>query len=352
MLSWSPVVSKRIIICATQVPFVRGGAEQLVDGLYDALHARGHEVEIVRLPFAWHPVQRITESAMAWRLLDITHVNGAPVDQVICTKFPSYLVRHPRKVVWLVHQHRQAYDQYGTPLSDFVNTAEDQAVRDAIFRMDRRGLGEAQTIYTISRNVSQRLRYFNGLKSTPLYPPSRYAEQLHTGPYGDYILSAARLDAAKRLDLLLQALAHTRDSVRVIIAGTGPDRTRLEQIAAQLGLGSRVCFLGFVDDAALIELYAGARAVYYAPKDEDYGFATIEAFGAAKPVVTTDDAGGVLEFVDDGVNGYVVPPEPATIASRLEALMADAELARRLGQAGQPQVQTITWDKAVNSLLG
>jgi hypothetical protein len=67
-------------------------------------------------------IERLIPSALAWRLLDLEHVNGVPVDQIICTKFPSYAARHPRKVVWLVHQHRQAYDWYGTPLSDFANT--------------------------------------------------------------------------------------------------------------------------------------------------------------------------------------------------------------------------------------
>lgn len=168
--------SLRILICATQVPFVRGGAEYLVEGLREALAARGHTVDVVALPYQWHPVERIPESALAWRLLDISQANGQPVDLVIATKFPSYLVRHPNKVVWLVHQHRQAYDWYGTPLSDFANTPEHRQVRDAIMRMDRAGLGECRARYSISRNVSARLRRFNGLEhaalsAEPLRPP-------------------------------------------------------------------------------------------------------------------------------------------------------------------------------------
>lgn len=343
--------SKRIIICAAQVPFVRGGAEYLVEGLRDALLEHGHMVDIVSLPFAWHPVQRLPESVVAWRMLDITHVNNVQVDQVICTKFPSYMVRHPHKVVWLVHQFRQVYDWYGTSLSDVYNTSEDRAMRDMIFRMDRSGLGEARQLYTISRNVSKRLHHFNGLKSIPLYPPSRYARMLYAGAYGDYIFSPSRLDAAKRLDLLMKALAHTSDDVRVLFAGTGEDRARLEKLAADLRLGSRVRFLGFVDDTTMVDLYAGARAVYYAPVDEDYGFATIEAFGAARPVITTNDAGGVLEFVQDGINGYVSNPEPIAVASRLEKLMADKSLAERLGRAGQSCVRDITWKRVVEALV-
>jgi len=342
---------KRIVICASQVPFVRGGAELLVDGLRDALIERGHTVDVVSLPFAWQPHQLIAQSALAWRLLDLTNVNAAPIDQVICTKFPSYAVRHPCKVIWLVHQHRQAYDWYGTPFSDFANTAEDRAVREQLLRIDRTTLGEAQRRYTISRNVSERLRRFNGLDSAPLYPPSRYAGRLRAGPYGDYILSDARLDAAKRLDLLLRALARTEHPIRCVLISTGPDRAQLEQLAADLGLGERVQFRGYVPDAELIDLYAEARAVYYAPFDEDYGFTTVQALAAARPVITTSDAGGVLEFVEDGANGFVATPEPQAIAARLDALATDAAVAARLGAAGPACVAEITWERVAAELV-
>jgi glycosyltransferase involved in cell wall biosynthesis len=342
---------KRILICATQAPFARGGAELLVEGLRDALRARGHMVDVVSLPFAWQPHELIGRSALAWRLLDLTSVNDVPIDQVICTKFPSYAVRHPHKVVWLVHQHRQAYDWYGTPFSDFANTLEDRAARDMLLRMDRATLGEAQRLYTISRNVSARLKRFNGLDSRPLYPPSRYAGQLRAGPYGDYILSDARLDAAKRLDLLLHALARTAAPLRCVFISTGPERERLERLARDLSLGERVQFRGYVPDAELIDLYAGARAVYYAPFDEDYGFATVQALAAARPVLTTEDAGGVLEFVEDGANGFVVAPQPGAIAARLDTLAGDVALAARLGAAGPARVAGISWEHVIEALV-
>lgn len=344
------IMSKRILICATQVPFTRGGAELLVEGLCDALRERGHSVDVISLPFAWQPHDRIGQAALAWRLLDLTHVNAVPVDLVICTKFPSYVVQHPNKVVWLVHQHRQAYDWYGTPMSDFVNMPEDRAVRDMLLRMDRRTLGEARR-YAISRNVATRLQRFTGLDATPLYPPSRYADQFRAGSYGDYILSDARLDAAKRLDLLLHALAHTMTSVRCILISTGPERESLERLAGDLGLGTRVEFRGFVPDHELIDLYANARAVYYAPVDEDYGFTSVQALAAARPVVTTEDSGGVLEFVTDAVNGCVVAPQPHAIATRLDTLINNAELAAWLGAAGPSAVAEITWDRVVAALV-
>ena len=116
-------------------------------------------------------------------------------------------------------------------------------------------------------------------------------------------------------------------------------------------MGERLRFAGYVDDESLVSLYAGARAVYYAPVDEDYGFATVEAFHARKPVVTTSDAGGVLEFVEHGQTGLVSPPDPAAIAAHLEALAADAALAERLGQAGGRRVEEITWERVTRTLL-
>ncbi len=346
------MAAKRILICSTQVPFVRGGAELLVEGLAQALREHGHDAEVVQLPFNWSPDKTaIVKGCLAWRLLDLEKINQVPVDQVICTKFPSYVVRHPRKVVWLVHQHRQAYDWYGTGYSDFGYPEEDREVRQVIQRIDRRCLGEARRIFTISQNVSRRLAHYNALRSTPLYPPSRYRERLRPGPYGDYLLYMGRLDRAKRVDLLIAALSQTRGRLRAVIAGAGAERKALEALARRCGVADRVRFPGFVDDQALVDLYAGARAVFYAPVDEDYGYATVEAFHAAKPVVTTEDAGGVLEFVTHRETGLVAPPDPAALAVHIDELAEDAALAERLGTAGSRRVQDITWEKVVRALV-
>src|SRR5262245_25231399 len=142
-----------IVIAATQVPYVRGGAEVLVDGLAGALEDAGHRVAVVALPFRWYPPSVIPSQALAWRLLDLTEANGVPIDRVICTKFPTWAVRHPNKVAWVVHQHRQAYDWYGTPLSDFANMPEDREARQRIRAIDAAGLGECRALYAISQNV-------------------------------------------------------------------------------------------------------------------------------------------------------------------------------------------------------
>jgi glycosyltransferase involved in cell wall biosynthesis len=340
----------RIALCTAQVPFVHGGNEVLVEGLRDALTERGHSVAVIALPFKWYPHEQIVSSALAWRMLDITESNGEQIDLAICTKFPSYAVKHPRKVTWLVHQLRQVYDWFGTPLSDFTNSPDDVRLRRLIMRIDRNTLSESRRVFTISRNVAGRLRRFNALEGEPLYPPLRAGLDLRPGPYGDYIFSMGRLDAAKRTGLLLDALA-LAPGVRAVVAGTGPDAAALKRHANSVGIAERVDFAGFVTDEQASRLYAGARAVYFAPVDEDYGYGAVEALAAARPVITAADAGGVLEFVDDGVTGLVTPPEAEAVARSIARLMDHPEEAARLGEAGRERVAGITWDRVVDALL-
>jgi glycosyltransferase involved in cell wall biosynthesis len=329
---------------------VYGGNEVLVDGLRDALVARGHKVTVVALPYKWYPRKQIVSGALAWRLIDITEADGQKIDLAICTKWPSYVVRHPNKVVWLVHQFRQIYDWFGTPMSDFTGAAEDVRIRRTLMEMDRRALSESKRIFTISRNVASRLKRFNGLDGTPLYPPLRAGLRLEPGPYGDYVLSVNRLDAAKRIGLLLEGLA-SAPGVKAVIVGSGPEAANLKRKAGELGIAERVEFTGFASDEDVSRLYANARAVYYAPVDEDYGYGTIESMEAARPVITTDDAGGVLEFVEDGQTGLVTPPDGKAIGASIMRLMNEPQEAERLGSAGKARVVSIDWDGVVDALL-
>src|SRR3954451_16757883 len=109
----------RIAVCAPQVPFERGGAEIFADDLVGELRARDDEVDLVTVPFKWYPGERVLSQAFLWRLLVLEESNGRPVELVIATKFPSYAARHRNKVVWLLHQFRQAYELDRTELGQF-----------------------------------------------------------------------------------------------------------------------------------------------------------------------------------------------------------------------------------------
>ncbi len=344
----------RIVICATQVPFAYGGAEMLVDSLRDELRSRDFEVDVVALPFHWPTRTELLKGSLAWRLVNLTEAAGKRIDLVIATRFPSYLVKHPNKVVWLIHQLRQAYDLLGTEYSDFSERQpRDAKALEMIRAMDRRTLSEARAVYTISGNVADRLRRFNQIEAEVLYPPPKLGPLIRAGDLGEYVFTLGRLDPLKRFDLLIRAMKHTGTPVRCRIGGTGPESDALRDLIVRLGLQEKVELLGWVDDRDVVEQYANCLGVYYAPHDEDYGYVTVEAFKAAKPVVTTADAGGVLEFVEDGLNGFVCPADsPREIGARIDALYRDRERTRAMGLAGQAKVREVTWDRVIERLTG
>jgi len=338
----------RIAVCAPQVPFERGGAELFTETLVTELQRRGHEAALVTVPYKWYPGSRVLSQAFLWRLLDLEEANGRPIDLVVGTKFPSYCVRHPRKVIWCVHQFRQAYDFDGTPLGQFSDSVEDRATIEAVRRLDAVAFGEARAVFATSRNVAARIRDSVGVEAAVMpHPAQDLAYRFDR--IGDFVLSVGRLDQAKRVDLLLEAAA--LGSFRVVVAGEGPDRPALEALAGRLGLGERVAFEGRVSESRLEDLYATCGSVYYAPIDEDFGMVPYEAFLSGKPVITTTDAGGPLEVIADGMTGLVVDPSAPAVAEAARRMLADPLEAGTMGGRGREAAATVTWDSTIERLI-
>ncbi len=331
----------RIAVCRPQVAFERGGVEIFTDDLVHELQERGHDADLVTAPFKWYPGERVLTQAFVWRLLDLEEADGRKIDLVIATKFPSYVVRHPNKVVWLVHQFRQAYELDRTPLGQFGESPEDRAIRRKVQELDKIALGEARKVFATSRNVADRLQRSTGIAADVMPHPPQELPYRSDG-YGDFVLSVGRLDRAKRIDLLIEA-ARTA-GMPVVIAGDGPDRERLEALA-----GENVRFAGRVSEEELTDLYARCLAVFYAPVDEDFGMVPYEAFLAEKPVVTTTDAGGPLEVVADGKTGIVAEPRVESVAAAFARL--NATDAAAWGRAGKEIAQRVNWDTTIDRLL-
>jgi glycosyltransferase involved in cell wall biosynthesis len=339
----------RIAVCAPQVPFARGGAEIFADDLVAELLERGHETDLVTVPYKWYPGERVLSQAFVWRLLDLTESDGRPIELVIATKFPSYAVRHPNKVVWLLHQFRQAYELDRTELGQFGESAEDRAARRAVHRLDRVALGEARKLFATSRNVAERVQRSTGLEAEVMpHPPQELPYR--TESYDDFVLSVGRLDRAKRHDLLLEALA-ADSTLQCVIVGDGPDRDRLESVAERHDLDGRARFTGRVDEEELAGLYGRCLAVYYAPIDEDFGMVPYEAFLSEKPVVTTTDAGGPLEVVADRRTGLVCEPRAAALAEACSWLRTHVDDAKTWGRAGKEIARRVSWDETITRLL-
>jgi glycosyltransferase involved in cell wall biosynthesis len=346
----------RIIVATVQVPFVRGGAEIQAEGLRDALRAAGHEAEIVAIPFKWYPPEKILDHILACRLLDLTEVNGAPVDLLIGLKFPAYLIPHPNKVLWIIHQFRTAYDLWDHQYGDLIYHADGVQVRDTIREADARLIPEAKAVFTDSLNVAQRLQEYCHIKAEPLYHPPLGAEQFYSAPAQDYFFFPSRLCLPKRQKLILEALQHTKESVRVRFAGT-PDSSdfaeELHMTAKTLRVDKRVEWLGAVSEKEKLALYANSLGVVYPPLDEDYGYVTLEAMLSSKPVITCSDSGGPLEFIRHDETGLVATPEAKAVAQALDRLWSHRGQAESLGRTGRLNYErmNISWSQVVSKLL-
>jgi glycosyltransferase involved in cell wall biosynthesis len=318
--------------------------------LTEELKARGVEADLVTMPLIERQRFDLVRGALAWRGLDLTEIAGRPIDAVIATRFPSYAARHDNKIVWLIHQYRQAYDQFGTPYSDFTASREDRRTREAIAEIDRVGLTEARRVFANSETVAARLRKFNGIPSEPLYHPPPLVGRYRPGPAGDYALTVGRLDAWKRADLPIAALAHA-PRARLVVVGRGPEEERLRRLAKELEVADRVRFVPAVDEEGLLDLYAGARLIVVTPAGEDLGYVPLEAFLSGKAVLTTDDAGGPLEFVADGETGFVVPPRAEALGAALRVAWEKPEALAEMGERGRRRVSQLSWDSTVSTLL-
>jgi len=341
---------RRVLVLAVQAPFVHGGAERHVRRLTEELSRRGVEADLIAMPIGEGERFDLIRAAIAWRSLDLTAAGGRPVDAVIATRFPTYAVRHPNKVVWLIHQYRQAYDQLGTPYSDFTSAPEDLRTREVIARIDRVGLMEARKVFANSQTVAARLARFNGIASEPLYHPPPLAGRYRSGPAGDTVLWIGRLEEWKRPGLLVRALPHAPEA-KAVFVGRGPEEAKLAALAAELGVAGRVRFLPEVDDETLLSLYADARLVAVTAAGEDLGYVPLEAFLSGKPVLTTEDAGGPLEFVRDGVTGIVTAPRPDALGVALRLAWPRSEALQAMGEAGRARAASLDWDRPVAALL-
>jgi glycosyltransferase involved in cell wall biosynthesis len=341
----------KVAIVNNQAPFVRGGAELLAEWLHDKLEQYGHQAEIVRIPFQWNPPERIVDHMLSARLIRL-----ANVDRVVAFKFPAYYVPHESKVLWLLHQFRQAYDLWGTPYQDIPRTPTGHRIREAVMDGDRCYLQEAERIYTNSQIVGHRLNLYSGMESEVLFPPLLDATPYRSEEYGNYFFFPSRITAGKRQHVAAEAMASVTSSARLVIAGqpeTAEDLSRLKSVIHEHHLESRVEVIPrWIDDEEKLRLLAGARGVIYLPFGEDsYGYVTLEAFHARKPVITFADSGGTLELIENGRNGFVAT-DTQELAEAIDELTEDDPLVERMGQAALDTIDEleISWDRVIRCL--
>ena len=343
----------KVLVLSTMMPFVHGGAEELFDHLVHNLQATsGVEAEGFRIPFTWNPAERLIDEMLIARRLRLFNV-----DRVIALKFPAYLVPWDDKVVWLLHQYRQAYDLRDVGQSNIPDDGRGAQIVAAIRTADNAAFAEARRIYTNAPITARRLLHYNGVDSSVLRPPLNDPELFTGGESGGYVLATGRVNAGKRQHLLVRALRYS-PGIRLVIAGppdTPEDAEALRRLAAEEGVEDQLTLdLRFLSRSGLAGLVNRSLAVAYLPFDEDsLGYCAMEAFQAGKPVLTVTDAGGVLDIVRDGETGLVVAPDPEHLGDALTELVDDPARATRLGRAGRAAMdaEELTWSATIEKLL-
>jgi len=318
-----------------------GGAERFYVGLRDALRTCGADAHIVSVVSDESNFERILESYLRFYDTDLSDYDG-----VISTKAPGYAVRHDNHVCYLQHTMRVFYDMFDVEFPGATDAM--RAQRRRILELDTAALSHSRVRqrFVISHEVKNRLRMFNGLDASVLYQ-STTLRGFRSGDYR-YLFMPSRLHRWKRVDLVIRAMKTVRAPIELLISGSGEDEGQLRKLAKG---ERRIRFLGRVTDDELIALYADALAVPFVPLREDFGLVTIEAFHSEKPVITCEDSGEPARIVEQFGGGIVCPPEPAAIASAIDALAGDRAAAKALGASGLRFVASMKWEDVATTLL-
>jgi glycosyltransferase involved in cell wall biosynthesis len=343
----------KIALASSFVPFINGGYRNIVEWLQEELTRAGHKVERIYLPQSDVP-NLILQQMAAYRWVDLAD----SADRVICFRPPAHAIPHPNKILWFIHHVRSFYDLWDTSYRGFPDDDRHRNLRDILHRVDTAALQEAKHVFTNSRVVSDRLQRFNQINSEVLYPPIFKPERFHCADFNDEIVYISRVEHHKRQHLLIEAMRHTRTPVRLRFCGASSGDAYAKELskAASSGkLRGRVSFDNrWISEEEKAEILAQCLAAAYLPLDEDsYGYPSLEASHASKPILTTTDSGGVLELVVDDQNGRVCEPDPKALAEAMDQFYLDRNKTRQMGaNAAQRIVDlNISWKHVLERLL-
>ena len=322
-----------------QRPF---GAERLFLGMVQAFR-RNVDTDWIQVPISEASFETILRA-----YLDCYDLDLGAYDLVVSTKSPTYAAQHRNHVCWLLHQIRVFYDRFDDEYGKLPAQAliQLQSQKQSIQRLDNLAFHRVHRIFSIGKEVSRRLKLYNGFDADVLYPP--VFTQGHYCAGQQHFLLPGRLHRWKRVDLAIRAMKHLSSDVPLLIAGAGENEQEFRKLA---GNDPRIQFLGFVSDEEMLRLYANALAVLFVPKDEDFGYISVEAMLSHKPVIVCKDSGEPALLVQNGHTGYVVNPDPAEIAGAMDLLAANRDMAREMGERAFQNAPSQSWDDAVQRLI-
>ena len=289
----------------------------------DELEAMGWPVTAMEEPPGLRPglVVRLSKVLRRWGA-DVVHAHNT---KPLLYGGPAAKMAGASRVVYTRHGQRHGATWQQNLLFRLASRTADHVVcvsEDSAALCVREGVGGGRVT-----------RIWNGIDT------SRFG---FTGPCpGGPAVMVGRLSPEKSVDTLLRAarlIADADPSFRLEIAGDGACAPALRELAAGLSLGGHVRFLGEVRDVPSL---LGRAALFVLPSlTEGVSLTLLEAMACGLPVVTTR-VGGNPEVVAEGETGLLVAPaDPAALADAVLRVMGDAELARRMGEAGRRRVES------------
>lgn len=328
---------------------VPGGGERAVLTLADAIGAPvytarydprvpgllgfpGVRVEALGRPPSRHPWKQVWASVIFSRAREEGFEAYA-----LSGNWAHYAARHHRPNLFYCHTPpRFFYDLRGRFL-EYLPWWKRGPARlwiGAHSRWDRRTIRYVDRIVANSENVRRRVKHFYHRDATVIHPPiptGRY----HFQRVGEFWLSVNRLYPEKRLELQMDIFRRLPKEQLVVVGGS-PQGDHSEGYAAGLDPPSNVRFLGGVDEAKLVDLYANCRGLIATAVDEDFGMAPVEAMASGKVTLAVDE-GGFRETIQPGATGFLLPPNAQAFAdvvkrldaTTLEGLRAECQAAAR-----------------------
>lgn len=271
---------------------------------------------------------------------DVIDCSATPYIPVYGCWLASRVTRTPLVVTW--HEYwGEHWDAY---------LGHRPAVAAVAGRLERGALKFGDWIVPVSAFTAARMGVDPGQHHVRIVGNGVALEKIRRARPGSRseVVFIGRLIEDKGVELLLAALAlldGRSPPVKGRIVGDGPHRSRLEALAAQLGLGDRVRFLGHVDDAALLRHLKGAHMMVLPSVREGFAIAVVEAQAAGVvPIVVRSAHSAATELVQDGVNGLTCDPEPASLAACIATLLEDPVRRAAMAAAGRRSASGRDWD--------
>lgn len=335
----------RVLVVSDHAPGPTGGVEMHLTRLVRALRAGGHHVAtfagevthtgLGRALDVWDPgARRALRRRAAQVRPDVVHIHAFQRELSA-----SVLGALDAPTVLTVHDHRLFVAREGAPDARHGLRTAGKAAKNVLDRWAVRR--HVDVVVAVSEELAALLRR-GGMSPVRMVP--NFADPPgDLGPPGDVVAFAGRLSPEKGLGVLLEAFGAVADrhpNTTLVLAGDGPERSRLEALARRSAPG-RVCLPGLLDEEGVRDMLRAARLVCIPVLNPREGLpgALIEAMLAGRPVVASD-APAFRQLVRPGVDGLLVPPgDPVALAAALDRLLGDRDQAAAMGRAGRERAE-------------